>query len=375
VEYVMVPSTHTHAGPDILGLWTPPERTVDAGYVARIRAQAVEAVAEAWARRRPARLSFASARLPQLIEDSRLPRVIDDLALMMKVDAADGRSTIATLVDFADHPESLGRENNLISSDYPGATRRALEERFGGTSIFFSADIGGLLTPLDAGDLLDPDTGRPVPRKSYRMTELLGQVIARALGDAWSGGAAAGAPPDRVERAALEIRAREFRVPLANQRFARGLSEGHLWPRERDAEGALRSEAAVLSVLAEAVQGPPAGDPVTAGARLATRAQFACVPGEIYPELVIGGIQDPQDPGADIQKAPREPALRSLMAGRARFVLGLCNDELGYIIPMSEWDEQPPFAYGRTGPQYGEVNSTGPRTAPILLDLFADLLR
>ncbi len=114
---------------------------------------------------------------------------------------------------------------------------------------------------------------------------------------------------------------------------------------------------------------------MTVGARLATRAQFACVPGEIYPELVIGGIQDPQDPGADIQKAPREPALRSLMAGRERFVLGLCNDELGYIIPMSEWDEQPPFAYGRTGPQYGEVNSTGPRTAPILLELFADLLR
>jgi len=63
------------------------------------------------------------------------------------------------------------------------------------------------------------------------------------------------------------------------------------------------------------------------------------------------------------------------MAGRERFVLGLCNDELGYIIPMSEWDEQPPFAYGRTGPQYGEINSTGPRTAPLLLDLFADLLR
>ena len=66
---------------------------------------------------------------------------------------------------------------------------------------------------------------------------------------------------------------------------------------------------------------------------------------------------------------------RSLMSGRYRFIIGLCNDELGYIIPISQWDQDPPFAYGRDKPQYGEVNSTGPRTAPIILEAFANLLR
>ena len=72
--------------------------------------------------------------------------------------------------------------------------------------------------------------------------------------------------------------------------------------------------------------------------------------------------------------APPEPALGSLLTARYRFIVGLCDDELGYIIPKSEWDEKPPFAYGRDSPQYGEMNSAGPQVAPILLDVFRDLL-
>ena len=367
VATVLVASTHTHAGPDVIGLWTPSGRSVDSGFIARVRSRAAEAVAEAWAGRRPARLSFATTRLPNLIDDSRLPIVIDDLAFLLKVDSADGREVIATLVSFADHPESLGRDNTLISSDYPGALRRALEETFGGTSLFFSADIGGLMTPLDAGVIIDPDTGQPVPRKTYRMTELLGREVAGALAAAWRAGPGAQAAcAGCVDRALLETRAREFRVPITNQRFLRGLEEGRIWPREVDAGGTLGSEAAVVSIRAQAL---------AADGEVPVLAQIACVPGEIYPELVVGGIQDPQDPAADFPGAAREAALRPMMSGRYRVVLGLCGDELGYIIPMSEWDEKPPFAYGRSEPQYGEGNSTGPRTAAILLDLFGDLLK
>ncbi len=41
---------------------------------------------------------------------------------------------------------------------------------------------------------------------------------------------------------------------------------------------------------------------------------------------------------------------------------------------MSEWDEKPPFAYGRDEPQYGEINSAGPGVAPLVLQVFEDLL-
>jgi hypothetical protein len=97
------------------------------------------------------------------------------------------------------------------------------------------------------------------------------------------------------------------------------------------------------------------------------------VPGELYPELSIGGVQDPQDPGADFQGAAVEPALKR-RSDRPLFVIGLAGDELGYLIPKSEWDSEPPYAYGRSRPQYGERNSCGPDTAGIIINSLLDLL-
>ncbi len=363
IGYVLVASTHTHAGPDVIGLWTPPDRSVDSAYVARVRSAAAGAVHDAWRARRPARISFASARLPDLVRDTRLPRVIDDRALLMKVDAAGGGGTIATLINFANHPEALGKPNTRISSDYPAWARRALEEAFGGVAIFTSGAVGGLMTPLGL-DLVDEATGEPIPHRSVRMAEAVGRRLGEGLARAWREGAG-GAPPDPAGRGSIAVDAAGIAVPLLNQRFVRGLVEGRIWPRAMDGEGRLTSEVAVVTLRA-AGAGPDAGPPL---------ARFACVPGEIYPELVDGGIEDPQDPGADLRGAPREPALRAMMPARHQFVLGLCNDELGYIIPASQWDVDPPYAYGRTSPQYGEVNSAGPDTARVILEAFSDLLR
>jgi hypothetical protein len=103
-------------------------------------------------------------------------------------------------------------------------------------------------------------------------------------------------------------------------------------------------------------------------------AEALLVPAEIYPELVLGGIQDPQDPGADFPGAPRERALFDLLTAEYKLVLGLANDEIGYVIPRSQWDARKPFAYGRGEDQYGEINSVGPSAAPRLAEAFAKLV-
>ena len=51
------------------------------------------------------------------------------------------------------------------------------------------------------------------------------------------------------------------------------------------------------------------------------------------------------------------------MPGKVKFVFGLANDEIGYIIPKSEWDQQPPYLYGSAKALYGEINSVGPAAA------------
>ncbi len=59
----------------------------------------------------------------------------------------------------------------------------------------------------------------------------------------------------------------------------------------------------------------------------------ACIPGELYPELVYGKLQEPVDPGADFPDAPREPHVTKLLPSEKLLVVGLANDEIGYIVP------------------------------------------
>jgi len=67
------------------------------------------------------------------------------------------------------------------------------------------------------------------------------------------------------------------------------------------------------------------------------------------------------------------PPLRALMPGKVKFVFGLANDEIGYIIPKSQWDRKPPYLYDSDRPVYGEINSLGPETAPRLHAAFRAL--
>jgi hypothetical protein len=45
----------------------------------------------------------------------------------------------------------------------------------------------------------------------------------------------------------------------------------------------------------------------------------------------------------------------------------LGNDELGYLIPKAEWDDQPPWLQNRPERWYGEINSAGPEVAGVVL--------
>jgi hypothetical protein len=102
--------------------------------------------------------------------------------------------------------------------------------------------------------------------------------------------------------------------------------------------------------------------------------EVACIPGEIYPELVLDKVPDPAPKGADFPDAPVEPAIYKQLKGPHRMILGLANDEIGYILPKRQWDEKAPFTYGQKKAPYGEINSLGPDTAPLLCQAFKDLV-
>ncbi len=350
---LVVASTHDHEGPDTMGLWGKGRFSsgVDPGYLERVRTAVVEAAAEALSRTRPGRLLVAQTRTPGLVEDGRLPRVIDDTLTAMEAVAEDG-TTLGTIVDWSSHPEALGGRNTIVTSDYPHFLRARIEQRLGGTCVFLVGSIGGLMTPLGL-KLTAPD-GRPIPADSFALAQAVGERAADAALAALKT-----ARPSATT--ALEYRSATVFVPLDNRLYRLamflGVLDRRVYSDGRPATSLfgddLRTEIGYLRI----------GD-----------AEALLVPAEIYPELVRGGIQDPQDPGADFPGAPRERPLASLLSGPVKLVVGLANDEIGYIIPRSEWDAKAPFAYGRQEAQYGEQNSVGPRAAPTLADAFARLL-
>ena len=64
--------------------------------------------------------------------------------------------------------------------------------------------------------------------------------------------------------------------------------------------------------------------------------------------------------------------MNSLVPAKDWVLLGLANDEVGYIIPKRQWDTKAPYAYGRGSSQYGEANSCGPESASVLMRALAD---
>ena len=70
-----------------------------------------------------------------------------------------------------------------------------------------------------------------------------------------------------------------------------------------------------------------------------------------------------------------EPSLLSQLTAKHRWVLGLAQDEVGYILPRRQWDAREPYTYDYKKAPYGEINSLGPDTAPLLLPLYKDLAR
>ena len=112
------------------------------------------------------------------------------------------------------------------------------------------------------------------------------------------------------------------------------------------------------------------------------------LPGELLPELAIGGhdasntgpLQEVVESGAtnppDLSAAPEGPFLRDLMPGQAKLILGLANDELGYLIPDYNYKlhEHQPFLDEAPGEHYEETNSLGPSATGMVLTSLTELM-
>lgn len=378
-SFLIVAATHTHAGPDTLGLYGPrPLQTgVDVGYMDWVDQRIASTAAEAVRAMKPARLELGRDDHPLLglLQDvDRPPIVKDPFLFVMQLVACSTGQTIATVVNWSDHPEVLGRKNTQITSDYPLWVRNFLEEQLGGTALFFSGSVGKVSALGDQVSLVDPETGKVAENGTWRKAELLGNEIGRLAERALKSG-------KQVNLDSLSIRSKVVFMPMENLRFRAAEGAGVLAGRKplytngkldpatqkRELAGAGRVDYSIGNDIQTEV------DYIQLRAGTSTVAEIVTIPGEIYPELVDGGIA--RYPGADYPTAPLEPVLRKHLKTPYQFIFGLGNDEIGYLIPKAEWDEKPPWLMENAVPWYGETNSVGPDAAAAVLRALVALIR
>jgi hypothetical protein len=395
VTQVIVASTHDHEGPDTLGLWGPgPLRSgVNLKYLDSVVDRIADTAVAAVRNMQAARITLArndSPLLALLQDDSRPPYVKDPYLFVMRLDSAATGKPIATLVNWSDHPETLDSRNTLITADYPHWLCRYVEQHGGGMAVFMNGSIGGLLSTLgDQVAILDPDTGEVAKDATWRKAELVGNLVGEmAVRALRRNGQAVSVDSMVIKRATIDI-------PLDNQLFR--LDEGmgvfgYSRPVYTRGKRDMATEEKPVEFLTELIEKYAGGNAAEVAAiekqlgglktvKYATGqdirtevdyiqlldknrvvAEIATVPGEIYPELVNGGIT--RYPGADYPEAPFEPTIRPHLKSRYQFIFGLANDEIGYIIPRAEWDNRPPWLLNRPHRWYGEINSVGPDAAP-----------
>lgn len=352
ITYTIITSTHTHEGPDLLGLWgkSPLRSGINKAYMKYVKEQITRSVETAVRNIRPARLSVSQdlTGAIALVKDTRKPEVFDSgLRIIKAIDKENG-NTLGSLIAWADHAETLWSSNLLISSDFPHYVREGVEKGvyhadtlvkagIGGISLYINGAVGGLMTTHPSLTVTDPFTGQEFKEPSFEKAAAQGKTLAMLVLNAMSN------PLEEVDSAGMSLQVRTLTLPIRNTLFKLGTAIGVL---DRGTTGwmKMRTELSTFTI------GP---------------LSFVTLPGEAYPEIVNGGIEAPE--GQDFTIDPIEvPSVRDLMPGKYKFVFGLANDEIGYIIPKSQWDVKAPYTYKKDGAPYGEENSLGPETAPIL---------
>ncbi len=221
-----------------------------------------------------------------------------------------------------------------------------------------SSTVSGMMTTLRLTNT-DPDGNDRGASGSWEKADAIGQQLGEMALDAVEGG-------ETVTDPVLAVRSQQFFLPIENRLFqTAGLLRvmqreqfnfDESDPIDENNQPDVQTEVNVIDV------GP---------------LQLLSIPGEMLPELAIGGydgsmvnapgraIVEVTDNPPDLTAAPAGPYVKDDMNGVYRWIVGLGNDEIGYIIPSYNFklNVDSPYILEAEGHHYEETRSLGPTTA------------
>ena len=384
IDLLLVHGTHVHQSDDPVGAWGPDPFTYGVHEEQRARRQQLmaDAVAEAVQMVKPARLTIGAVAvedpghdLSRFVSDTRDPVVIDNVMhtfQFVELGTTPPRP-IATLVNWAFHPEAAGSSNHLITSDFVHYLREGLEAKGTGTVVYVSGPLGGQIGP---GRVQPVDgVGQVIKSKGFPFIEALGKsLVPFALGA-------------MADPAAKTVEGKDFKLSFRTAKVAAQIAN-KAYQAAFQFKIYRRTLCCYDDTRPVSDDNLPSVETLTTYLRLGP-ASIITNPGELLPELFLGGykgeyagkypfIDMTKENAPDPTQAPKPPYLVDIMDGdRAhRMTFGLTMDFLGYIVPRYNWvlHAKMPYFEEANGDHYEETNSIGPLAEPQIVGTMRQLV-
>lgn len=319
-DNLLIAATHTHSAPDCYAF---PDgqggHTGDLAWMDEVVRKTAEAVNEALDTLRPATLRVATAEAQGKIAfNYYAPDLYDRRMGVIQAVGADGEP-IATLVNYAIHPEVLGNKRGILSPDCIGPMYDRIEDRGGGTAVFINGAQGGMVTAdnRDLEALADPVRGVWKDVGTWEECERIGQTMADEALRIIAGSDTDTAPD-------VTARVRNVSFPVESDDLWAVVTLSPLRYAHDEATRTITARLAMVDV---------------------GKARILTIPGEALPNI-----------GAYLKRK----------AGPQTFLFGLTNDAFGYILTEVDFLAFPRY-------QYVSRVSLGERTGTILVDNLLDM--
>lgn len=346
---INIVSTHNHAGIDTMGIWGPlPFSGKNPKYMELVFSQTVKAVEQAYAARKIGKLYLGKTEVPDMQEDIRTPIVYSKTLTRLRFEPADGSKDVY-IINFASHSESLQGCNKLVSADFPYYLREKILEETGAETLYCVGAIGGMISMDIPNEKEIRDNGSDFSES----TKAIGRKLANY---------ALSIKDETQLKPRIGCIRQEVYFKAENTILLLAAKIGLLDAKEhRMADGsgfAMKSEISYIEI---------------------DSLKLLLLPCEIFPELVYGGYLSAEESatgcGGEINPVP----LRDII-GDDVTVIGLANDELGYVLPPNDYILHPEAPYFENGRDchdrrhYEETNSLGPETAQKIAYTVADII-
>ena len=306
-ENILIGATHTHSGPDAYGFPNEKgESFADLKYLDQCVQQIADAVNEAVKNLQDASLKIAVGEAKgKIAYNYYADQLYDPRCGVIQAIAASGPkkgSPIATLVNYAIHPEVIGSGRGILSPDLCGPLYDRIESQGGGVAVFMNGAQGGMVT---ADVRLENGKEANDWNECKRIGELLADEALRIVKNA-----------PVLENPALYCAARKIEFPVDSEIMRYILQKSPI-KNEMAGENRIATQLNLLNI---------------------GTAQILSIPGEALPNIGF--------------------YVKRHMNTKQPFLFGLTNDAFGYMLTKVDFNSFKRYEYvSRTslGEMTGEI--------------------